>query len=210
MATKPKNPLYVTPAGTAQYPYLNKPDTKFNVDGEYKVTLDVPSEDAAQLIQQLEEAHDKSIAAAKDEAKGKRVKEGDLPFTVNADAGTVSFKFKLKAKVTPKKGDPFEQKPAIVDAKRQPLSANTVVGGGSKLKIAFEIIPYYTAIAGAGISLRLKAAQVIELRAFGGGASAAAGVFGEEDGFEDEGAAAGAPFDTDETSGSTNGDSQDF
>lgn len=209
MATKAKNPLYVTPTGIAQYPYLNKPDTKFNVDGEYKVTLEIPAEDASSLIQQLEDAHNKCVESAKAENKGKRVKEGDLPFTVNEDAGTVSLRFKLKARVTPKIGEAFEQKPAIVDAKRQPLSANTVVGGGSKLKVAFEIIPYYTAIAGAGLSLRLKAVQVIDLKSFGG-ASAAAGVFGEEDGFEDEGAASGAPFNTEDSSGSADGNQEDF
>ena len=31
----------VTPKATCVYPWLNKPDTKFNADGEYKVTLKV-------------------------------------------------------------------------------------------------------------------------------------------------------------------------
>lgn len=188
MATKPKNPLYVTPAGIAQYPYLSKPDTKFNPDGDYKVTLDIKSENAASLMQQLEDAHVKAMEDAKAENKGKRIKEGELPFIVNEDAGTVSFKFKLKAKVTPKKGDPFEQKPSLVDAKRKPLPASAKIGGGSTIKVAFEIIPYYTAIAGAGVSLRLKAVQVLDLKEYSG--NGAAGAFGEEDGFEAEASSA--------------------
>lgn len=182
MATKPKNPLYVTPAGIAQYPYLTKPDTKFNPDGDYKVTLDLKSEDAGPLMQQLEDAHVKAVEDAKAENKGKRIKEGELPFIVNEDAGTVSFKFKLKAKVTPKKGDPFQQKPSLVDSKRTPLPDTTKIGGGSTIKVAFEIIPYYTAIAGAGVSLRLKAVQLLDLKEYTAG-SRAAGSFNEEDGF---------------------------
>ena len=97
----------------------------------------------------------------------------------------MTFRFKLKAKVTPKQGDPFEQRPAIFDAKGKPLQ-EAKIGGGSKVKVAYELIPYYTAIAGAGVSLRLKAVQVIDLVEFSGGASADAFGFGEEEGYEAE------------------------
>lgn len=33
------NPRFVSPLGVAVYPYLHKPDVKFNKDGEYKTTL---------------------------------------------------------------------------------------------------------------------------------------------------------------------------
>jgi hypothetical protein len=200
---KEKKPLYVTPVGIAQYPHLTKPDTKFNPDGEYKVTLEVPSDEAAEMIKLIEKAHEEALAAGKEEAKGKRVKEGDYPFAVNDEAGTVSFRFKLKARVVPKKGDPFEQKPAVVDAKRKPLGKDIVVGGGSKIKVAYEVITYYTAIAGAGVSLRLKAVQVLDLKQFGGGAGAA-NVFGEEDGFTSDEEESDTPF------AGNDGDSEDF
>ena len=45
----------VTPRATCVYPWLNKPDTKFNADGEYKVMLKVEAEDAAPLIKQLDD-----------------------------------------------------------------------------------------------------------------------------------------------------------
>ena len=38
MAANKKQQI-VTPRATAVYPWLNTPDTKFNADGEYKVTL---------------------------------------------------------------------------------------------------------------------------------------------------------------------------
>lgn len=184
--TKAKNPRYTTPAGIAQYPYLTKPDTKFNPDGEYKIALEVKDPSAAApLIAFLDEQLEASIAKAKKDNPGKKIKEGDAPYSVNDDSGAVTFRFKLKAKVTPKQGDPFEQRPAIFDAKGKPLQ-DAKVGGGSKVKVAYELVPYYTAIAGAGVSLRLKAVQVIDLVEFSGGASADAYGFGEEEGYEAE------------------------
>lgn len=196
--SKNKLPRYVTPAGIAQYPYLNKPDTKFNPDGEYKCSLEIPSDKAQQIVTFLDEQHEAAIAKAKKENPGKRIKEGDVPYTVNEETGAVTVRFKLKAKVTPKNGEPFEQRPALFDAKGKPL-ANVNVGGGSTLKIAYELLPYYTAIVGAGITLRLKAAQVIDLKEFSGGAGAGAYGFGEEEGYEAEETAAEQNGFTEET-----------
>lgn len=183
--SKTKLTRYVTPSGTAQYPYLIKPDTKFNPDGEYKISLEIPAADAAKTVAFLDEQLEASIAKAKKDNAGKKIKEGDAPYAVNEDTGAVTVRFKLKAKVTPKNGDPFEQKPAIFDAKGKPVT-DSKVGGGSTVKVAYEIIPYYTAIAGAGISLRMKAVQIINLVEFSGGAGADAFGFGKEDGYEAE------------------------
>lgn len=184
--SKAKNPRYVTPAGIAQYPYLTKPDTKFNPDGEYKLKLEIPGEAAQDLVTFLDEQQEAAVAKAKKENPGKKIKEGNSPYEVDDDTGKVVVNFKLKAKVTPKSGDPFEQRPAIFDAKGKPLQADAKIGGGSKVKVAYELVPYYTAIAGAGLSLRLKAVQVIKLVEYSGGASADAFGFGEEDGYEAE------------------------
>jgi len=184
--TKAKNPRYTTPAGIAQYPYLTKPDTKFNPDGEYKISLEIPGAAAQDIVTFLDEQFAASVAKAKKENAGKKIKEGDVPYSVDEDSGKVTVRFKLKAKVTPKMGDPFEQRPAIFDAKGKPMGADAKIGGGSKVKVAYELVPYYTAIAGAGVSLRLKAVQVIDLVEFSGGASADAYGFGEEEGYEAE------------------------
>lgn len=183
--TKAKNPRYTTPAGIAQYPYLNKPDTKFNPDGEYKCKLEIPADQAQDIVTFLDEQHEAALAKAKKENPGKKIKEGNQPYEVNDENGKVTVSFKLKAKVTPKNGEPFEQRPAIFDSKGKPLQ-DAKIGGGSKVKIAYEVTPYYTAIAGAGVSLRLKAVQVIDLVEFSGGASADAYGFGEEEGYEAE------------------------
>lgn len=184
--SKVKNPRYTTPAGIAQYPYLTKPDTKFNPDGEYKISVEIPGAAAQDIVTFLDEQFAASVAKAKKENPGKKIKEGDVPYSVNDDTGKVTVRFKLKAKVTPKQGDPFEQRPALFDAKGKPIGADAKIGGGSKVKVAYEMVPYYTAIAGAGVSLRLKAVQVIDLVEFSGGASSEAYGFGEEEGYEAE------------------------
>ena len=212
MAEKKKVERFVSPKGIASYPYLTNPDTKFNPDGEYKVSLIVAGDDASKAIDFLTEKHNASVAQAKKENAGKRVKEGELPFIENDD-GTVTFKFKMKAKVTPKKGDPFEQKPALFDAKGKPLTGEPKIGGGSTIKVSYEVVPYYTAIAGAGVSLRLKAVQIIELKEYSGGGNAESYGFGEEEGFEADDEDNDPPFDTDKTTagGDTGGaDEEDF
>lgn len=192
--SKAKNPRYVTPAGIAQYPYLSKPDTKFNPDGEYKLKLEIPGDQAQDIVTFLDEQHEAAQAKAKKENPGKKIKPGNSPYEIDEDSGKVVVNFKLKAKVTPKNGDPFEQRPAIFDAKGKPLQ-DVNVGGGSKVKVAYELVHYYTAIAGAGVSLRLKAVQVIDLKEFSGGASAEGYGFGEEDGYEaEDNSAAGNGF----------------
>jgi hypothetical protein len=183
--TKAKNPRYTTPTGVAQYPRLTKPDTKFNPDGEYKVKLEIPGDSASDLTTFLDEQFEMAVAKAKKDNPGKKIKEGNAPYETDEDTGKVVVSFKLKAKVTPKNGDPFEQRPALFDAKGKPIK-DVNVGGGSTMKIAYEVVPYYTAIAGAGVSLRLKAAQIINLVEFSGGASAEGFGFGEEEGYEAE------------------------
>jgi hypothetical protein len=185
--SKEKKPRFTTPKGTAQYPYLTKPDTKFNPEGEYKLKLELDAADAGELISFLDEQVELSVAAAKKDPKnaGKKIKVGDAPYSVNEETGKASFNFKLKAKVTTKSGETFEQRPAIFDAKGKPIT-DVNIGGGSKVKVAYEVVPFYTALVGASISLRMKAVQVIDLVEFSGGASAEGYGFGEEEGYEAE------------------------
>lgn len=205
MSNKPKLPRYVTPIGVAQYPHLTKPDTKFNPDGEYKVSLELDANAAQDIVTFLDEQFAESVATAKKENAGKKIKEGDVPYSVDEDSGKVTIRFKLKAKVTPKKGDAFEQRVAIFDAKGKPITGEIKIGGGTKMKVSYELIPYYTAIAGAGVSLRVRAVQIIELVEYGSGAQAGSFGFGEEDGYE-----AVTPAKTDDFKDETESDEEDF
>lgn len=186
MSNKPSYTKLVTPAGIAQYPRLSKPDTKFNSDGEYKVTLVVPEAKAQEMITLIDEEMQKSFQKAKEENKGKKIKQASPPYTAVVDddgneTGEVSLTFKMKAKIKTKSGTIFEQKPLVVDSKKTPLKGVNI-GGGSTVKVAAELAPYYTPLLGSGVSLRLKAVQVLDLVEFNG--SGGADAFDVEDGFE--------------------------
>lgn len=84
---------------------------------------------------------------------------------------------------TDKQGNTRPNAPKLFDSKNKEFPKDEDIWGGSTLRIAFNAIPYYTAMAGAGISLRLKAVQVIELVSGGGGGNGASYGFGEEDGY---------------------------
>ena len=46
-------PTITTPTGVALYPWLSKPDTKYNKDGEYKVDLVLSKKDAKPIIDDI-------------------------------------------------------------------------------------------------------------------------------------------------------------
>lgn len=204
MSNKQKNVTVITPAGIAVYPWLHQPDTKFNPDGEYRTKLRLSAEDAAGVIAKAEEVLAEHIAKVTKETK-KKPKVADRPWTEVIDdqgnaTGELEFSFKRKAKVKLKDGKVFDAKVDVVDTKKNPLPAGTSVFGGSTIKVAAEVVPYFTPLLGAGVSLRLKAVQVLNLVSGSGGG--AGNLFDEEDGYE--AAASGDSF------GGSEDDDEDF
>ena len=205
---KTRNQRYVTDKGTAIFPYLVEPDTKYNADGEYKVKLRL-SPDATlkgakgrsvgSIQEFLDTKLEESVAKAKKEnPKVRRLREADAPYEIDEDTGDILINFKLKALVKTRDGREFEQQPALFDAKGKPTTPDEV-WGGSTIKVSFEVIPFYTKLIGAGISLRMKAVQIIELIK-GGQADADSYGFGEEEGsYEEDAHEEGSEF-TDEES----------
>lgn len=188
MAEKKKNNnvRITTPKGVAQYPHLTTPDTKFDADGVYSVKLALGADTGEKLAQQIESEIDKSVAAAKEEKKGTRVKRADAPYQYDEEKNEYVFNFKLKAKGKTKSGEEFTQKPVIFDAKGKPVEKALKIGGGTVMKVSAEIVPFFTALVGAGVTLRLRAVQVIELHEFGGSRNAEDFGFEEEEGFSDD------------------------
>lgn len=185
MAIKKKYEIIKTPAGTAVWPKLTKPDTKFNADGVFSTKLRIPAEEAQGLIQKLNEIHQANLSEQTKIAK-KKVKEAALPWVEVLDedgneTGDLEFNFKRVAKVTTKDGKKFDVKIPLFDSQNQPLE-DVDVWGGSTIVIAAEVVPYYTAMVGAGLSLRLKAVQVKKLVQGGAGGNAEAFGFESEDG----------------------------
>lgn len=170
--TKKQNESIVTPKGTAIYPHLVEPDTKFNALGEYKVSLALDEDEAAPIITKIEE----QIAVAKKLIpQGKKPKMADEPYFPELDdegqeTGRIIFKFKMKAQINTKDGRTITMSPKLFDAEGT-LTEVESIWGGSELRISADLIPFYVAAVGAGVSLRLKAVQIINL-VEGGGASA--------------------------------------
>lgn len=208
MAKKEYEPL-LTPSGIAVYPHLNRPDVykdpNTNVSGkpQYKVNLSLTQEEATPLITKIEEAKKTALAMI---PKDKKQKESDAPYYNELDSegqetGRVIFKFKMNAEINTKDGRKIDIAPKLFDAKGVLLNECDDIWGGSILRVSAELVPYYVAAVGAGVSLRLKAVQIIELKT-GGGADASSYGFSATEGFT-------APTET-TTSSEFSDDDEDF
>ena len=174
-----------SPKGKAMYPYLSSPDTKFDSDGVYRLNLIVSGKEGESFIESLTEKHTYHYDQYC-EKEGSGLKKANMPFknVVDEDGmetGEYEVRFKMKA-IGKSKDRTWEQRPIVYDSKATPISADALkgmnIGNGSECKVAFEVIPYYTGMAGMGISLRLRAVQIIDLVEY-----TPQDDFAEEDGF---------------------------
>ena len=178
----------VTPRATCIYPWLNRPDTKYNVDGEYKVMLKVEAEDAAPLIKQLDDILEnyKDASIKRDPKLGRF--SVSSPYEEEIDdqgnlTGYYLFKFKQRAKIHTNDGRTIDMKIAIVDASRTPTDAD--IGGGSEVKIAATVWPYAMSTNKSfGLALRPQAVQILNLVEQKNGNVVS--MFSDEDGFKAE------------------------
>lgn len=186
-----------TPRGLAVFPVLidGQPDTKFDDAGVYKcgVRLSMDDPEAQEFIEKLEAAALQNHVAQRAERKGKKTKLASPGFVREEDSETGEetgywiVNAKLKARVRKKKNDgsSFTQCPALFDATGARFYPDSV-WGGSEVRLSIEIYPYYTGMVGAGLSLRLKAVQIIELVQAGGSTAADNGFDAVEGGYEAE------------------------
>jgi hypothetical protein len=212
-----------TPTGKAVWPRLTgTPDFKYDKQGVYKVKLVLTAEEGGPIVTKIKEgmkaalvdakkkyAEAKAAHAAlsqKERAGKKPPKEPELvdaPFFVDEETGDVTLSFKMYASGENKKTkEKFTQKPVIFDASGKVVTNDPKIGGGSRLKVSYELNQFATAL-GAGVSLRLKAVQIIELVEFG--ANAEYYGFEAEDGFTTDNTTA-APAETDVSSDYTDDD----
>ena len=175
-----KKEILMTPKGRANWVKIFNPDTKFNPEGDYSVTMVYQQDEAQELMSYLDKQLEASINSALKEKKTTRAKlRTQAPYEIDEETGEVSVKFKLKAQGKTRDGVIFTQKPAVFDSKRAPITDEIDLWNGSILRVGYQPIGYFTSLVGAGVSLRLKQVQVIN--AVSGGAAEA--VFDEEDGY---------------------------
>lgn len=169
---KKKKEFIASPKGVAKFPHLTTPQTKFNPEGEYNVTLLFDPNDAAIIAyqQRIQGEHDAAFAAAK-KADPKRkltampIPIGDETTKDGAPTGKLAVKFKAKASgVYKKDGKPWTFKPVLKDRYGKPLSSDVVIYGGSIMQVSATV--RHTAMP-TGLfytSLHLEAVLVHELK----------------------------------------------
>jgi hypothetical protein len=148
----------ITPKGVMSWPYIAKPDTRYNPEGVYKTSLVVSSADAESLMKTCTDSFVAEYGSSK-------LAKANMPFEVNEEAGEVTFKFKSK------------RQPKAYDAKGKLITKMPQIASGTVAKIATAINPYQTGI-NTGVSLYLNDVQIIDLVEYGG-----APKFGAEDGY---------------------------
>ncbi|PTS86461.1 hypothetical protein DBR00_02585 [Pseudomonas sp. HMWF032] len=207
MAYENNNVEAVSPKGTLIYPTLIKPDTKFDEAGVYKTKIKVPAADAQAFVELIEKVQQEELerqiseAESKKKGSGKRVKEAQLPFEEVEEDGEdfVVFNFKSKASYTDSKTkEVVQRKIPLFDSKGKGLTADLKIGTGTVARISCFVCPYYTALLGAGVTLRIRGVKIIKLVEFTGGGASAGYLGFDED--EDEGGfeADNAGFDADD------------
>tara|TARA_R100000700_G_scaffold1924_1_gene4290 strand:+ start:2237 stop:2773 length:537 start_codon:yes stop_codon:yes gene_type:complete len=176
---KTKVETVVSPIGTAAYSWLTKADTAFG-QNHFKVTLmlDKDDKDNKAFVDKVNKIH-KGFANGKKTASP--IKDGDA-----SDKEELAGKWSFTAKT--------QYAPKLVDTKRQQLSGNTAPMSGDLIRVAMGLAGYDTG-ANAGVSLRLKAVQLVEKRNAGGDVG---DVFDDIDGYVAEEAESVEPEDDDD------------
>lgn len=185
-----KKKIYTSGLGTAEpYAYLSKPDYGNeehgfgNPRGVYKVDLTLSNKDprCQAMVDEIVKCHEEAYAAAVEEfeanppqvQRGKKPLkpyEGDMPFFDNGD-GTTTFKFKCYASFQDKKTKETKHiNLVVVDSKGKKIQDVPIIGGGSKLKVKYSLVPYkWNTAVGASVKLQLESVMLVELATFGGG-----------------------------------------
>ena len=142
-----------TPTGVAQYPWLSKADTKWNEEGEFKTNLILSEAEAEPVIKIISDVFAENVKTTTEET-GKAPKTATPPFAQEfgddgKPTGNMIIRFKSKFK------------PKIFDASGK-LMTESNIWGGSEIRVNAQVVPYFTALIGCGVSLRLSAVQVIK------------------------------------------------
>jgi hypothetical protein len=164
-----------TPKATLKYPKLIEPETKFTPEGHYKVTAVIPADEAGPLADQLDALYEAHKASLKAQAPSQKFKAIDPSFGYEDIDGKPCFTIsvKMKAKGMDRDGRSWSAVPALFDASGAPVKDREALRGmwsGTTGRVSFEACPFYQPALGAGITLRLKAVQILKLVESGGSA----------------------------------------
>lgn len=215
-----------SPKGKAMWAKVVMPDTKFDPDGVYEINLVVDEDDpeikewcadlekmVEEKVQEELEANPSRFKKMPDERPLTTLPVKDVEDMDGNETGELSFKFKLKAVGKNRKGETYSRRPLVVDAKGNPivklasdgsvLNSDFKIGNGSTVRCHYVPMPYYMASTRTcGVSLQLKAVQVVKLVEYGNSGYD----FDEEDGYEYKGEEEARPQASTSTKGEEGGD----
>lgn len=185
-----------TPKGIGRWLFIHKAQPKYKKpeETEFSAQIVLTKQDALPIVKKLtdiaERARQEAIAEATKPKDKKAISEYQLSLPINPeedDDGNETGNYVLKAKQNEfivGKGGKQRMKIAVVDAQLKPTKANP--GTGSTIRLKTDIVPFVMpATEKVGVSLRLKAVQIIDLVAYGGADDISG--FDKEDGFTDPG-----------------------
>src|SRR5574340_143827 len=195
-AEKKEYEKITTPAGIAIYPWLSRPQAKYKKpdEFEYKCTLAVDAK-LPETVALMKLLNAKAEAAFKEALEkcnpaDKKKLDKHVPFELEVgedekETGRVLFKVKQSTVIQGKKG-PIEITLRFFDAAGNKLEKVPPIYTGSKIKLSCTPVEFYNPAGKvAGVTLRLRAVQIIDLV---GGQSAKAEDYGftPEEGYTSE------------------------
>ena len=214
-------PRRLTDVGFLFFPHVIKADGKFNPEKpRYKADISLLSEQAQPHIDYVmtdekwgmpaaEALRDKAVADAKKAGKKFPAKKDPanadmvVPYAdVNDEDGNPTGRIIIKVRGNDrykdkKTGEVKFLQVKLFNSKGVELKGNARpkdVWSGSRARVNYTAFPYYNAATNEyGVSLRLEAVKIIELKSGGSGGPSASDMGGEEDGYE------GDPMSEDES-----------
>ena len=174
-----------TPEGTARYCWLNRPDMKFEPEyGTYRTELILTEEDWTSLKNQIKPLFDEAYQAECLKQGKKKLKQADSPFLIDEENNYV-VKTKMKGGGRRKDSTEYKLTVARFDSQGQPMKDDTIIGGGSRIKLGLKVRFWYVAAHGFGMTLEPQGVQVIKLEAMGNSETASSfGFSAEESGYQ--------------------------
>lgn len=147
-----KDKVLVTPVGTAIYPRLNTPDTAFDSDGVYNVSLGLTKDEAVLLEGEIKKVADEF-------AEGKPIDMSQVKLTEDKDSGLFLLKAKTKAKFKNPEGKMEDRKLQIFNKFNEPVT--DFVRHGAKIALRLKLVPF-KGRTGVGVSRLITHVLLIE------------------------------------------------
>ncbi len=135
-----KKTTYVSPIGTAVFPHLITPDTKFDAEGKFKTGIALSEEDMAKAVDYFETKYASQIKA---------IKNFELPIGEDKDGRKY-----LKAS--------SKYRPLLIGPDKQPINLEKAkIWGGSTIRISANEFEYASG-KNKGVSLQLNKVLVLK------------------------------------------------